>query len=215
MGIAVNRFRRVWLSVASLFTLGKEILFVQNLFWLEKSRRKGLYYLFLSGWSTLKQKAFPITPIDVPNKKPQISCKTLFFYSGGTQLITINWSDWKFLLKNRRAFSFSVGLSTLYVCFGAKWNKQFPTPPPPLLSKSVNPYELVLAEEPYFPGIWDLRISRRSRFFRTNVGKMVPFICNGFCTSYFIIAPPPLPSPPLYDERILCVEVPFLLSHFF
>jgi len=90
-----------------------------------------------------------------------------FFISGGTQLITINWSDWKFLLKNRRAFSFSVGLSTLYVCFGAKWNKQFPTPPPPLLSKSVNPYELVLAEEPYFPGIWDLRISWSSRFFRT------------------------------------------------
>lgn len=84
MGIAVNRFRRVWLSVAfSLFTLGKEILFVQNLFWLEKSRRKGLYYLFLSGWSTLKQKAFPITPIGVPNKKPQISCKTLFFYFRG------------------------------------------------------------------------------------------------------------------------------------
>jgi len=83
MGIAVNRFRRGWLSVAFLFTFGKEILFVQNLFWLEKSRRKGLYYLFLSGWSTLKQKAFPITPIDVPNKKPQISCKTLFFYFRG------------------------------------------------------------------------------------------------------------------------------------
>jgi len=130
MGIAVNRFRRVWLSVAfSLFTLGKEILFVQNLFWLEKSRRKGLYYLFLSGWSTLKQKAFPITPIDVPNKKTANQLQNAFTFTG-----VRNWwlsigatgnSSWK--IEGRSVFQL---VYPLFMCVSAR-NETNNSPPRP------------------------------------------------------------------------------------
>jgi len=97
-GIAVNRFRRVWLFVASLFTLGKERYSLYRIcFDWKKAEKRDFIISFWAGDPPWSRKPFQSLQSVFQTKKPQISCKSLFFISGGPQLITINWSDWRFL----------------------------------------------------------------------------------------------------------------------